>query len=159
MKGTRPGGRDRLLASNRRAEHDYFIHERVEAGLVLTGSEVKSARAGRVQLKGGWVEFRDGEAWLRDVHFSPYAPAARENPPPTRSRKLLLHRREIDRWMGRITERGWTVVPLALWARGDRIKVDLGLAEGKKRHDKREAERRRELDREARAALGGFDEL
>ncbi len=155
MKGKGLQAAGRLLASNRRAEHDFLVHERLEAGLVLTGSEVKSARAGRVQLKGGWVEFREGEAWLHDVHFSPYAPAARDNPAPTRSRKLLLRRREIDRWLGRVSERGWTVIPLGLWARGDRIKLEIGLAEGKKRHDKREAERRRELDREARAARTG----
>lgn len=155
MKRSTSSDSGRPLASNRRAEHDYFIRERLEAGIVLTGAEVKSVRAGRVQLKEGWIEFRDGEAWLNDVHISAYAPAARENPSPTRTRKLLLHRREIDRWAGRVSERGWTVVPLALWSRGDRIKLEIGLAEGKKRHDKREAERERELEREARAALKG----
>jgi SsrA-binding protein len=145
----------RNLASNRRALHDYFVHDRVEAGLVLTGPEVKSCRAGRVQLGDGFVDFRGGEAWLVGVHISPYSHSPRDNPPPARERKLLLSRREIDRLSGRSQAKGFSVVPLALYLKGARIKVELALAQGKKQFDKREAERRRELDREAAAGLAG----
>ena len=143
----------RLLATNRRAEHEYFLHERLEAGIALTGTEVKSARAGSVQLRDGYVDFRNGEAFLVGVHISPYEHGHRENPPPERERKLLLNRREIDRLAGRVTAKGFTVVPLAVYAKGQRLKVELALAEGKKLYDKRETERRREMDREAREAM------
>ncbi len=145
----------RPLATHRRALHDYFVHERIEAGIALTGTEVKSCRAGRVQLKDGWVDFRAGEAWLVGVHVSGYEAGPRDSPPPERERKLLLSRREIDRWSGRAQAKGFSVVPLSLYLKGDRIKVELGLVQGKKQYDKRETERRRELDREARAAMAG----
>lgn len=145
----------RPLASNRRALHDYFVHDRVEAGLVLTGTEVKSCRMGKIQLKEGHVAFRGGEAFLEGVHVSPYSHGPRDNPPPDRGRKLLLSRREIDRLSGRAQAKGFTVVPLSIYLKGDRIKVEIALVQGKKLYDKRETERRRELDREAAAAMRG----
>ena len=144
---------DRLLASNRKARHDYHILETVEAGLVLTGTEAKSARDGRVQLKDGYVEFRHGAAFLIGVHISPYSQGNRENHEPERPRKLLLRQRELDRMYGRLQTKGLTAVPLAVHLKGRWIKVDIGLVQGKKLYDKREAARRRELDKEAREAM------
>lgn len=143
----------RPLASNRRALFDYEVLEKVEAGIALSGTEVKSARSGRVQLREAFVEFRGGEAYLIGAHVSPYSHGNRENHLPDRPRKLLLHRREIDRLFGRGITKGLTVVPLAFYLRGQRIKVELALVQGKKVHDKREAERRKEHDREAREAI------
>jgi SsrA-binding protein len=145
----------RPLASNRKALHDYHVHERLEAGIALTGTEVKSCRAGRVVLREAYVDFRGGEAWLVGAHVSAYGPGARDNPPPERDRKLLLSRRELDRLAGQARVRGYTVVPLGLYAKGDRIKVEIALVSGKKLHDKRAAEREKELDREAARALRG----
>ena len=145
----------RPLASNRKALHDYLVHDRFEAGLVLTGTEVKSCRAGRVQLREAYVDFRNGEAWLVGAHVSAYGPGARDNPPPERDRKLLLSRRELDKLAGRAQVKGYTVVPLALYAKGDRLKLEIALVSGKKLHDKRESERAKELDREAARALAG----
>ena len=145
----------RLLASNRKAFHDYHVHERLEAGLVLTGTEVKSCRAGRVQLREAHVAFRNGEAWLVGAHVSAYGPGSRDNPPPERERKLLLSRREIDRLAGKAQVKGHTVVPLGLYAKGDRIKLEIALVSGKKLHDKRETLRTKELDREAARAMAG----
>ena len=143
----------RQLAGNRRAFHEYHIHERLEAGLVLTGTEVKAARAGKVQLKDGFVEFRDGEAWLTAVHISPYSHGNRENHEPERPRKLLLNKREIDRFAGRSQAKGFTIVPLRVYLKGNRVKVEIGLAQGKKLYDKRQAARERVLDREADEAM------
>jgi len=145
----------RTLASNRRALHDYHVLERLEAGLVLTGTEVKSCRTGRIQLQEGYVEIRGGEAWLLGIHIAQYSHGGRENHLPDRERKLLLGRREIDRLAGRVQARGFTIVPLSVYLKGSRIKVEIALVQGKKLHDKRETERRRELDREARAAMRG----
>jgi SsrA-binding protein len=143
----------RPLASNRRALFDYELLETVEAGIALTGTEVKSARAGRVQLREAFVEFRGGEAFLVGAHISAYSHGNRENHPPDQPRKLLMHRREIDRLFGRGLAKGLTVVPLAFHLRGQRIKVELALVQGKKLHDKRETERRKEHEREAREAI------
>ena len=145
----------RPLAANRKALYDYHVLERFEAGLALTGTEVKSCRAGRVQLREGYVDFRGGEAWLVGVHVSAYAHGHRDNPPPERDRKLLLSRREIDRLADKVRGKGLTVVPLALYLKGSRIKVEIALVQGKKLHDKRETERRKELEREARRAMAG----
>ncbi len=145
----------RLLASNRRALHEYFVHERFEAGVALTGTEVKSCRAGKVQLREGFVEFRNGEAWLVGVHISAYADGFRDSPPPERERKLLLSRREIDRLAGRAQAKGFTVVPLGIYLKGPRVKVEVALVQGKKQFDKRETERKKELDREAARAMAG----
>jgi SsrA-binding protein len=143
----------RPLASNRKARHDYHVLETVEAGMVLDGTEVKSARQGRVQLKDSYVEFRDGEAFLVGAHISAYSHGNRENHEPERARKLLLNRREIDKLAGRTVAKGLTVVPLSVYLRGDRVKVEIALAQGKKLYDKRETEKLRELDREARDAV------
>ena len=143
----------RQLASNRRAFHEYHIHERLEAGVALTGTEVKAARAGKVQLKDGFVEFRDDEAYLTSVHISHYSHGNRENHEPERPRKLLLKRREISRLFGRSQAKGYTVVPLKLYLKGNRIKVEIALAQGKKLYDKRQAARERDLDREAQEAM------
>ncbi len=143
----------RQLASNRRAFHEYHIHERFEAGIALTGTEVKAARAGKVQLKDGFVEFRRGEAFLASIHISHYSHGNRENHEPERPRKLLLKRREISRLFGKTQTKGFTVVPLKLYLKGNRVKVELGLAQGKKLWDKRLATRERDLDREAREAM------
>ena len=143
----------RPLAANRRARHDYEILETLEAGLALTGTEVKACRLGRVQLRDAFVELRGGEAWLVGVHVSPYSHGNRENHLPDRPRKLLLHRREIDRLLGRAQVKGLTIIPLSMHLRGNRIKVELAVAQGRKEHDKREAERRREAEEEAREAI------
>ena len=151
MSSDRP--HSRKLARNRRAFHEYHIHERLEAGIALTGTEVKAARAGKVQLKDGFVEFRDGEAYLTAVHISPYSHGNRENHEPERPRKLLLKKREIERLHGRSQAKGFTIVPLSVYLKGNRIKVEIALAQGKKLYDKRQAARERDLDREAREAM------
>jgi len=143
----------RELASNRRARHDYHILESFEAGLRLSGTEVKAARTGKVQLKDSFVEVRNGEAWLIGVHISPYSHGNRENHLPERDRKLLLKKRQIDRLFGRTQLKGQTVVPLSVYLKGNWIKVEVALAQGKKQYDKREATKERELDREAAAAV------
>ncbi len=148
----------RTIAVNRKARHDYFIDETLEAGLVLSGSEVKSLREGRANLKDSFARISGGEAVLVNVHISPYDPAARENHDPTRSRKLLLHRREIDRLSGKLREKGLTLIPLRLYfnARG-RAMVELGLAHGKRQYDKRQTIKEREARRETARALRSAD--
>lgn len=143
----------RQLASNRRARHEYHIHDEVEAGIQLTGTEVKGARSGKIQLRDGYVEFRDGQAFLCGVHISPYSHGNRENHALVRPRKLLMHRREIDRLSARSQGKGFTVVPLQMYLKENRIKVEVGLGQGKKLYDKRQTEKERELDREAREAM------
>ncbi|MBC7237365.1 MAG: SsrA-binding protein SmpB [Chloroflexi bacterium] len=140
-------GGNRLIARNRKAYHDYHIEDTLEAGIVLTGSEIKSIRAGRVNLRDSYVAFRNGEAWLVGAHIAGYASASYQDHDPNRDRKLLLHRREIERWRSRVDERGYTVVPLSLYLKNNRAKVEIGLARGKRQYDKREAIRERETDR------------
>ncbi|HEY6779157.1 MAG TPA: SsrA-binding protein SmpB [Thermoleophilaceae bacterium] len=139
------------VATNRQAGFRYHLLEKFEAGIVLQGSEVKSLREGGVQLKDAYAEVRDGEVWLRNMHISPYKPASRENHDPDRPRKLLFHRREIERLVGKTAERGLTLVPTRVYFSGPRAKVELALARGKEVHDKRrsikERETRREIDR------------
>lgn len=137
-----------LVASNRRALHDYEILEKVEAGLVLLGPEVKSLREGRANLSDSYAVLRRGEAYLVNAYVSPYAQAGRENPDPRRERKLLLSRSEIRRLAGKVAERGLTLVPLSLYFKNGRAKVELGLARGKRVYDKRQALKRREQERE-----------
>ncbi len=137
------------MAKNRKAFHDYFIDDRTEAGLVLTGTEVKSLRGGRAQLKDSHIQFRDGEAFLIGAHISPTTPGSWTNHLPERDRKLLLHRREIDRWASAVATRGVTCVPLSLYFKGSRVKAEIALVKGKKQHDKRDAIRDRDLKREA----------
>jgi SsrA-binding protein len=146
------GEGEKLISLNRKARHDYFIDETVEAGLVLSGPEVKSLREGQVNLRDSYARItRAGEAILVGVHISPYGNATREAVDPDRARKLLLHRREIDRLAGKVRERGFTLVPTRLYFKNGRAKVELGLARGKEHRDKREdlkrAESRREIDR------------
>ncbi len=148
---------NRTVASNRRARHDYEILETVECGLVLQGSEVKSLRAGRISLQDSFARIMDGEAWLFGVHIPPYASAtgfgAHE---PDRRRKLLLHRRQIDEWVGRTKQQSLTLVPLSIYFKDGRAKVELALARGRRQYDKRRAiasrDANREAAREARAA-------
>jgi len=152
-------GGDRTIATNRRARHEYHILETVEAGLVLRGTEVKSLRAGGVSFKDSYATIRSGEGWLLGCHINPYSHGTDANHDPERDRKLLLHKREIARLSGKISERGLTLVPLRLYFKDGRAKVELGLARGKKLHDKRatlrEREVRREMDKDARAAQRG----
>ena len=139
----------KMVATNRKAFHDYFIDDRTEAGLVLTGTEVKSLREGRAQLKDSYVQFRDGEAFLVGAHISPYASGSWTNHLPERDRKLLLHRRELDRWSSAVATKGVACVPLSLYFKGSRVKAEIALVKGKKQHDKRDAIRDRDLKREA----------
>lgn len=146
-------GNTRRLATNRKARHDYQILETIEAGIALLGTEVKSIRAGKIQLKESHIEIRDGEAFLVGAHVSPYSHGNRTNHDPERSRKLLLKRREIDRLMGRIAIQGQACIPLSVYLKGDRIKVEIALAKGKKLYDKRQAEKAKIMDKEAREAM------
>jgi SsrA-binding protein len=143
----------KIVATNRKAFHEYFIEDRAEAGLVLTGTEVKSLRDGRAQLKDSYVQFRAGEAYLIGVHISPYSAGSWTNHLPERERKLLLHRREIDKWSGAVSTRGVACVPLSLYFRGPHAKAEIALVRGKKLHDKRDAIRERDLKREADRAV------
>ena len=136
------------VATNRQASFKYELLERFECGVVLQGSEVKSLREGKVQLKDGYATLRDGEVWLHSVHIAPYAPAAGENHDPERPRKLLLHRREIERLVGRTHEKGLTLVPTRVYFKGPHAKVEIALARGKDVGDKRRAIRDREVRRE-----------
>ncbi len=143
------------LAVNRKARFEYELLEKFVAGIALTGSEVKSLRNGRVSLQDGYVAFEGDEAYLVGVHIAAYDNAGYANHDPLRRRKLLLHKREIKRLAGKVNEKGLTLVPLAIGSEGNWIKVELALGRGKKLHDKREAIKRRTLDREAEAALKG----
>src|SRR3954471_14474453 len=146
----------RDVANNRQASYRYHLLDKWEAGLVLTGTEVKSLREGKATLKDGYATVSDGEVWLHNVHIAPYGPATRENHEPERPRKLLLHRREIERLIGKIHERGLTLVPTRIYFAGPRAKVEIALARGKDRFDKREAikarDQRRDVERELRDA-------
>jgi len=144
---------EKSLAANRAAYHEYHISDKYEAGMVLTGTEVKSVMAGRVQLKESYVAVRDGEVWLFNAHISPYAHGNRENHDPLRTRKLLLHRREIDRLDAAAARQGMTLVATRVYLKNRHIKLEIGVARGKKLYDKRETELRRTIDREARAQM------
>ncbi len=143
---------EKIITVNRKARHDYFIDETVEAGIMLLGAEVKSIREGKVNLKDSYAKItKGGEAYLVGVHITPYGYAARDIPDPDRQRKLLLHRQEIDRLAGKTRERGFTLVPTKLYFKNGVAKVEIGLARGKEHHDKRQdlkaAESKREIDR------------
>ncbi len=144
---------DRLIATNRKAYHDYFIDETLEAGLVLVGSEIKSIRAGHVNLRDSYVAIRNGEAWLIGAHIAGYHQASYQDHDPRRDRKLLLHRHEILRWRSKVEQRGYTIVPLRLYLKNNRAKVEIGLARGKRSYDKREAIAERESERDIQRAL------
>ncbi len=139
----------KIVAQNRKARHNYIIEDTYEAGIVLLGPEVKSIRDGQINLKDGYVEIRGGEAWLHNVHISPYPFATNTaRPDPLRPRKLLLHKREIRKLQGKVQERGYTLIPLKVYLSKGKVKVEIGLAKGKKIYDKREAMKRKTLDRE-----------
>jgi len=143
----------KVVASNPKAYHDYFIEDTYEAGLVLTGSEIKSVRAGRVNLRDSFVLIKDGEAWLMNAHIAPYKQAGHQNHDPRRPRKLLLHRYQINRLMGKVQEKGYTIVPLRMYIKGSWAKVEIALAKGKKLYDKRRAIAEREAERRIQRAL------
>ncbi len=143
----------KVLATNRKAYHDYYVEEEHEAGVVLTGTEIKSVRAGSVNLRDSYAEVRNGEMWLKNAHIAPYEPASRQNVDPYRDRKLLLHRGEIMRLMGRVQEKGLTLVPLRMYLKKNHAKVELGLVRGKKMYDKREAISKRDAAREMERAV------
>jgi SsrA-binding protein len=140
----------KILATNRRASHDYHLHEKFEAGLVLQGTEVKSARGGKISFKDSYVEVRDNEAFLLNCHIAEYAFGNRQNHDPTRPRKLLLHRRELNKLAGKVTLRGYTIVPLKVYLKHGLVKMEIALATGKKLYDKREAEKERSIRQDIR---------
>ncbi|MGH7771488.1 MAG: SsrA-binding protein SmpB [Candidatus Binatia bacterium] len=144
---------EKIVCVNRRARHDYFIEETYEAGLVLRGSEVKSLRDGKANLKDSYARILKGEAFLLNAHISPYSAANQFNHEPTRTRKLLLHKQEIRRLTGKVAERGLTLIPLRLYFKSGKAKVELGLARGKKLYDKRETLRRKVAQREMERSL------
>src|SRR5713101_7942184 len=144
---------EKILATNRAAFHNYHISTKYEAGAALTGTEVKSVLDGRIQLKESYVAVRDGEAWLFNAHISPYSHGNRANHDPLRTRKLLLHRREIDKLEQAAAIQGMTLVITRVYLKGGRVKLEVGVAKGKKLYDKRETEMRRTVDRETRAQL------
>ncbi len=145
---------NRIAATNRRAFFDYEILERHEAGLVLTGTEIKSVRAGKADLSDAYARVREGELWLHNTYIAPYDPASQFNHEPRRPRKLLMHREEIEKLGSEVAEKGLTLVALRIYIKRHVAKVELGLARGKRRYDKRQAIINRDMDREARRAVG-----
>ena len=149
----------KLIAQNKKGRHDYFIDEVFEAGLVLTGTEVKSLRARRATLTDGYGSFKDGELWLSGIHIPEYNEGSWTNHPPRRERKLLLHKREISKLIGKLKESGQTLIPLSLYFKDGKVKVEIGLARGKKAHDKRaslmEKQANREIEREVSRRISG----
>jgi len=143
----------KLVAKNRRAFHEYHIEERFEAGVVLVGSEVKSLRVGKLSLADAWIDEREGELFLVDAHISTYVYANLRNHDPVRPRKLLLHAKEIDRIVKRVREKGFTAIPLSVYFKEGRAKVELALAKGKKLHDKREDIKKKDQGREMQRQL------
>jgi SsrA-binding protein len=148
---TEPG--IKIVATNRKATHDYTIEDRFEAGIVLLGTEIKSIRAGQANLREGYVQVRGAELWLVNTHIAPYDPAGREGHDPLRPRKLLLRRKEIAKLLTRIQERGYTIIPLKMYLKNRRAKVEIALARGKRQYDKRETIAKREASRQIERAL------
>jgi SsrA-binding protein len=146
-------GKGRTIAQNKKARHDYHLEETFEAGIVLVGSEVKSLREGKVHLKDSYAQVEGGEVWLYQCHISPYTQANRQNHDPLRPRKLLLHAQEIRRLIGKTKEKGLTLIPLSIYIKGRRFKVELALGRGKKLYDKREDIKKREQTREIEKAM------
>ena len=144
---------EKVVATNRKALHDYFLMDKLEAGLSLTGTEVKSLREGKINLKDSYIRVRKGEAILVQAHISPYSHGNRENHDPVRDRRLLLHQQEIRRLIGKVQEKGLTIVPLRVYFKCGRAKVEIAVAKGKKLYDKRETKRRETIDREVRSAI------
>lgn len=149
----KPDAGEKLIASNKKALHEYFVLQKIEAGVALTGTEVKSLREGKVNLKDSYVIFKDGEAFLFGTHISPYTHGNLQNHDPERTRKLLLHRRELEKLKTQTTEKGLSVVPLRLYFKSSRVKIEIAVVRGKKQYDKRETEKKREADRETAAAV------
>ncbi|HYP12564.1 MAG TPA: SsrA-binding protein SmpB [Bryobacteraceae bacterium] len=143
----------KLLSDNRSAGHNYHLLEKYEAGIALLGTEVKAAKTGKIQLKESYADIQDNEAWLLNAHISEYSHGNRENHAPMRKRKLLLHRQEIDKLHGKVKEKGLALVPTKLYLKNGKIKLEFAVARGKKMHDKREAERTREQQDEARKTM------
>lgn len=148
-----PKGMGKVIAQNKKANHDYAIEKTYEAGLVLQGTEIKSIRAGRVQLKDSFVLIRNGEAWIHNMHISPYEQGNRFNHDPLRVRKLLLHKKEIAELAGAVKIKGYTIVPLKIYIKDGYAKLLIGLGKGKKKYDKRADERKKEAQREMERAL------
>ena len=144
---------NRNLSDNRQAGHNYFLMDRFECGVVLTGTEVKAAKDGKIQLKEAYAEISGNEAWLVNAHISQYSHGNRENHPPVHNRKLLLHRREIDKLLGQTRNKGLALIPTRMYLKNGRIKCEIAVARGKKLHDKRETERARTAEEEARAEM------
>ena len=152
MKAEREAAQQ-IIADNRKAAHDYHFVETFEAGIALLGTEVKSIRHGGANLRDSFARVESGEIWVYNVHVAAYRNRGSSDHEPTRRRKLLLHRREIRKLIGKTTEKGMTIVPTRMYFKNGRVKVAIALAKGKKEYDKRETERRREADRETRAAI------
>lgn len=144
---------NRVIARNRKALHDYEILERIEAGIVLMGSEIKSIRAGKITIGDGFAQYENGEIWLKNVHISPYEEAGVWGHEPMRPRKLLLHKKEIAQLYRRVQEKGYTLIPLQVYLKDGRAKIELGLARGKKQYDKRDSLRQKEDKRRIERAL------
>jgi SsrA-binding protein len=147
-------GQFKILADNRQARFNYELLDKYEAGLVLTGTEVKSARTGRINLQDAFAEVENGQAWLMNAHFSPYSHGNRYNHEPVRKRKMLLHRAEIEKIYGKTRDKGFTLVPLKVYLKDGLVKCEIALARGKKVHDKRDSIKKREQEAEAKAAVG-----
>lgn len=146
-------GKGNILARNRRANYDYAIEDTIEAGIVLQGTEIKSIRAGRVQLKEAYVQIRNNEAWVINMHISPYEQGNRYNHDPTRTRKLLLQRRQINQLIGKTQQQGYTIVPIQVHLKNGFAKLLIGVGKGKKHHDRREDLKRKEANRDMQRAL------
>jgi SsrA-binding protein len=144
----------KIIATNRKARHDFFIEDRFEAGIVLQGSEIKSIRAGRVSLREAYVSTDGEEAWLVNAHIAPYDPASRMNHDPKRRRKLLLHKREIYKLYDSVRQKGYTIVPTSMYLKSGRAKVEIALARGKRKYDKRREIAKRDAEREISRSLG-----
>ena len=143
----------KIMARNREAYHEYFVEEEYEAGIELMGTEVKSIRAGTLNLKDAWCGIKDGEILLNQMHISPYDHGSRFNPDPRRVRRLLMHKREIMRLLGKVKQDGYSLIPLSVYFKGSRVKVNIGLCKGKKLHDKRQAAAERDAKRQIERAM------
>ena len=143
----------KIMARNREAYHEYFVEEEMEAGIELVGTEVKSIRAGTLNLKDAWCGIKDGEILLNQMHISPYDHGNRFNPDPRRVRRLLMHKREIMRLLGKVKQDGYSLIPLSVYFKGSRVKVNIGLCKGKKLHDKRQAAAERDAKRQIERAM------
>jgi SsrA-binding protein len=144
---------EKIICQNKKAYHDYFVEESFEAGIVLVGTEVKSLRAGKAQLVDSYAVFHGEELFLLNAHISPYSHAARDNHDPTRSRKLLMHKKELQRLMGKVNEKGLSLVPLKLYFKNGRVKVAIGLVKGKKLYDKREVMKQKAMNKDVEREL------